>query len=1125
MPDTVAFSVADVTVAETAGSVTLELIRTGDLVGPIDVTYDVTGASATAGEDFEGGGGTLTIPTGAAGAVIEVDIVDDGVPEDGDPDAPGVQPETFGVSLTDAVGGEVGLPRTANVFIVEDGSPEPPPSPTDPVYTAREEVVVPEVEDPIALEWLPGDPEILVIAEKGGAVRVYDTAADAFLPDLVDLSDEVNSAADRGLIDLVLDPDFPDNPKVYMTYTVDPPGVADNTGNAGPDGAGNRFNWLVSFDVDLSGDSPVVDPTSKQILLGAAGQSLDEIAGAGELDYTDPAFGDVATYPASEIDPATGDFRQDYWKNDSRSHVGGGLTFGPDGELYVAVGDGTSFNYADERTLTVQDVDSLAGKILRIDPASGAGLPTNPFYTGDPTDNASKVFQLGLRNPLRIDLDDDGELFISNTGWFSWEEINSGGTAANFGWPLFEGGDGGELLRTPGYRDLAAAAPFYDAFEDGELAVTPPYRAFSHTAGVTDVEIDGLVGATTVYEGDVYPADIQGDFFFVDINVADAVYSVDTDDPDSVRKLFELPDLRGPIVMKEGPDGLMYFGDLRQDFVGRWVLDDAVADDRLEAEAATLAGTVGVESVNPGFSGTGYADFGTAADDAVEWTVEVPASGAYDLDFRYANGGGGEDRSLLLEVDGVTVERLAFAPTGAWFSWADQTTSAALDLDAGTRTIRLQSDGGDGPNVDYLALAAGSSPPPPPPGDDLEAETATLGGTVVVAAANPGFSGAGYADFGISADDFVEWTVEVDEAGAYDLAFAYANGGAGEDRSLLLTVNGVTVERLAFDATGAWTAWAVEPTTDPVDLAAGLNTVRLQSDGGPGPNLDVLELALNTAPPPPPPPATGLEAEDADFGGTVTPAAANAGFTGTGYLDFGTSAADFVEWTVEVDEAGVFEPAFGYANGGGGEDRSLLLEVDGTTVERLPFATTGTWTDWGTQVAAPIALAAGTHTLRLQSDGGDGPNLDALDLRAGATPPPPEPDADLEAENAELGGSVVVAATNPGFRGTGYVDFGTSADDAVEWTVEIAEGGTYDLAFGYANGGAGEDRSLLLEVDDTFVERLGFATTGGWTDWAEQDAGTTLDLAAGTHTIRLASDGGDGPNLDYVALEFADAPA
>ena len=90
-----------------------------------------------------------------------------------------------------------------------------------------------------------------------------------------------------------------------------------------------------------------------------------------------------------------------------RSHAGGSLAFGPDGALYVSIGDGASFNATDPRTVSVQNIDSLSGKILRIDPSTGLGLPDNPFVVpgDDLSDNHSKVYQLGLRNPFSMGFD------------------------------------------------------------------------------------------------------------------------------------------------------------------------------------------------------------------------------------------------------------------------------------------------------------------------------------------------------------------------------------------------------------------------------------------------------------------------------------------------------------------------------------------------------------------------------------------------------------------------------------------------------------------------------------------------------------------------------------------------
>ena len=183
--------------------------------------------------------------------------------------------------------------------------------------------------------------------------------------------------------------------------------------------------------------------------------TLQDISGAGAVDSTSNI-----SQPESGFNAQTGEYVDNYIKVDSRSHAGGSLAFGPDGALYVSIGDGTSFDTTDPRSVSVQNIDSLSGKILRIDPITGLGLPDNPFVEpgDDLSANHSKVYQLGLRNPFSMGFTQDGRLFISNTGWYSWEEIESGHAGANFGWPYFEGGDNGVLLPAPGYQNLPSDA-------------------------------------------------------------------------------------------------------------------------------------------------------------------------------------------------------------------------------------------------------------------------------------------------------------------------------------------------------------------------------------------------------------------------------------------------------------------------------------------------------------------------------------------------------------------------------------------------------------------------------------------------------------------------------------------
>ena len=119
----------------------------------------------------------------------------------------------------------------------------------------------------------------------------------------------------------------------------------------------------------------------------------------------------------------------------------------------------------------------------------------------------------------------------------------------------------------------------------------------------------------------------------------------------------------------------------------------------LEAENATLSGPT-VETLNAGFTGTGYADYGTTPGQYIEWNVNAPQAGIYTLDFRYANGAAA-NRPLELRVNAaVDQAALAFNPTGAWTTWQHVTEQVALN--AGSNIVRLTMNGIEGPNIDNL---------------------------------------------------------------------------------------------------------------------------------------------------------------------------------------------------------------------------------------------------------------------------------------------------------------------------------------------------------------------------------------------------------------------------------------
>jgi glucose/arabinose dehydrogenase len=129
------------------------------------------------------------------------------------------------------------------------------------------------------------------------------------------------------------------------------------------------------------------------------------------------------------------------------NHNGGLLLFGPDDLMYVGTGDGGGGGDRHGRLGNAQDLGSLLGKILRIDPRAGGGRPyqvpdDNPFVGR--AGARGEIYAYGLRNPWRFSFDPrTGDLTIGDVGQNAWEEIDfvrrGKGRGANFGWRPFEG--------------------------------------------------------------------------------------------------------------------------------------------------------------------------------------------------------------------------------------------------------------------------------------------------------------------------------------------------------------------------------------------------------------------------------------------------------------------------------------------------------------------------------------------------------------------------------------------------------------------------------------------------------------------------------------------------------------
>jgi glucose/arabinose dehydrogenase len=180
------------------------------------------------------------------------------------------------------------------------------------------------------------------------------------------------------------------------------------------------------------------------------------------------------------------------------NHNGGDLVRGPDGLLYIGLGDGGA---AGDPAGVAQNLGSHLGKLLRIDPRATSEAPysvpaDNPFV--DDADARPEIWQYGLRNPWRFSFDRaTDDLWIGDVGQNAWEEIDylpAGQSGANFGWDRYEG-----THRYEGRLQQGHATPIYEGSHgDGFVSITGGY----------------------VYRGEAIPA-LRGAYVFGDLGFDD----------------------------------------------------------------------------------------------------------------------------------------------------------------------------------------------------------------------------------------------------------------------------------------------------------------------------------------------------------------------------------------------------------------------------------------------------------------------------------------------------------------------------------------------------------------------------------------------------------------------------
>ncbi len=225
-----------------------------------------------------------------------------------------------------------------------------------------------------------GDDRLFVV-ERSGTIRVVQSDGAVLATPFLDISAEVGDGyVEQGLLGLAFHPDYAANGYFYVNYT-------DNNGDT----------HIARFSVD-PGDPNLADPLSEQTVL-------------------------TVTQPYD-------------------NHNGGDLNFGPDGYLYIALGDGGSGGDPDDRA---QDLGDLLGKLLRIDVT---GVTTYTIPASNPYTQTvgarGEIWDPGLRNPWRFSFDRaTGDMYIGDVGQDAWEEIDmepaGSAGARNYGWRCYEG--------------------------------------------------------------------------------------------------------------------------------------------------------------------------------------------------------------------------------------------------------------------------------------------------------------------------------------------------------------------------------------------------------------------------------------------------------------------------------------------------------------------------------------------------------------------------------------------------------------------------------------------------------------------------------------------------------------
>jgi glucose/arabinose dehydrogenase len=396
------------------------------------------------------------------------------------------------------------------------------------------------------------------LALKIGIIRVVENGTLLKTP-FIDLSAIVNKATDRGLLGLAVDPDFPQKPFIYISYVWDPPGYA-------PDAHDPRLIRIARLTADASKNYNEALPDSLEVIVGKNSVAANM---AGPVPPGDPNIPERASCMTGlTID---GEPIQDCIAADATSHTAGTLIFGPNRTLFISLGDGASYDGPSRVALRTQNLDSLSGRVLRIDPDTGKGLSDNPWFeASNPSSNRSRTWAYGFRNPFRITLrPSNTDAYIGDVGSSYYEEINVG-KGANFGWPCYEGGfldrqqQQGEATTSaqqPGYRaHPRTAEPCAAMYAQGQNAVIKPFFTYRHPYDQNGKDLGSSVTGLAFFNGTKYPAKYKGALFYADYARLWIRYLTfdSTGRPTSHDFATEVGSNLGAVELLSGPDKSIY---------------------------------------------------------------------------------------------------------------------------------------------------------------------------------------------------------------------------------------------------------------------------------------------------------------------------------------------------------------------------------------------------------------------------------------------------------------------------------------------------------------------------------------------------------------------------------------